>query len=229
MTNTTTTKLATFKSDLLGSTVTLNSYVDPCPGAKNTDRRFGRDIAPCHRCGGTGIYSQFHGVCYRCMGRGAEANGVTVGTLRKRAKADAFNTEYAAELAVARQAQAEAAAVAQAAADLAADHEAAIAEDARRSAMVQGFLGTVGEKVTGTGTVEVAKYVAGSWNRSSSMFLIIKLVSGQVVKTFGSGTSLMGLGRGDQVAITGAVKAHETYQGQDQTVLTRVKAEVVES
>ena len=223
MTNTTAT---TFKSDLLG-TVTLTTYVDPYPGAKNTDRRFGRDVAPCHRCGGTGIYSTYHGVCYRCMGRGTEANGITVGTLRKYAKAAAFNTEYAAEIAAARAAQAEAAAVAQAAADFAADWDAAHAEDARRAAMVQGFIGEVGEKVSATGTVQVAKYIAGSWNRSSSMFLVIKLVSGQVVKTFGSGASLMELGRGDEVEITGAVKAHETYQGQQQTVLTRAKASVL--
>lgn len=226
MTNTTT-KPVTFKSDLLG-TVVLHSYVDPYPGAKNTDRRFGRDVAPCHRCGGTGIYSHYHGVCYRCMGRGTEANGITVGTLRKYAKAEAFATEYAAELAAARAVQAEAAAAAQAAADFAADWDAAHAEDARRAAMVQGFLGEVGEKVTGTGTVQVAKYIAGSWNRSSSMFLVIKLVSGQVVKTFGSGASLMNLGRGDQVEITGAVKAHESYQGQEQTVLTRAKATVLD-
>lgn len=225
----TATKTPTFKSDLLGTTVELTTYVDPYPGAKNTDRRFGRDVAPCHRCGGTGIYSHFHGVCYRCMGRGTEANGITVGTLRKRAKADAFNTEYAAAIAQARQAAAEAAAVAQAAADYAADYDAAHAENAKRSAMVQGFLGEVDEKIAFTGTVTTAKYISGSYNRSSSMFMVFTADNGMVAKAFGSSKTVMGLERGDKVTITGTVKGTEVYQGQQQTVLKGVKAAVLEA
>ena len=117
---------------------------------------------------------------------------------------------------------------ARAEAEYAAAWDAAHAEDARRATLVQGFLGQVGEKVAVTGTVAVAKYIEGSWNRSSSIFLIVKADSGQVIKTFGSGASLFALDRGHRVELTGKVKGHETYQGQDQTVLSHVKATIVE-
>lgn len=119
--------------------------------------------------------------------------------------------------------------IAAAAAEFEAAWDAAHVEADRRAALVQGFLGEVGDKVAVTGTVTVAKYVAAqAYNRSSSMFLIVTLDSGQVVKTFGSGASLFDLSRGHRVTLTGTVKGHESYNGQQQTVLTRVKAVILD-
>lgn len=224
MTTATATKATTFKSTVLG-TVILSTYVDPCPGKIGTDKV----PSTCGRCGGSGVFECFRhiyaGRCFQCGGSGSVPTNVS--TVRKHAKSDAFYAEFAAELAAVRLVAETAANIAIAAAKFAADWEAAHTEDARRSSMVQGFLGQVGDKVTGTGTVAVAKYISGSYNRSSSVFLVVELDSGQVIKTFGSGESLFALDRGDRVVLSGAVKAHESYRGQDQTVLTRAKAILV--
>lgn len=221
---TTATKPATFKSTLLG-TVTLTSYVDPHPGKVGTDRV----PAPCSRCGGSGYFQCYGhiygGRCFQCGGNGQ--GSVSVTTARKHARTDAFNTEYAAEIAAARAVVAAAAAAAQAAADFAADYDAAIAENARRAAMVQGFLGQADEKIAFTATVTVAKYISGSYNRSSSMFLVFTTDSGQVASGFSSSQTVMGLERGDQVTVTAKVKKTESYRGQDQTVVTAIKAAVL--
>jgi hypothetical protein len=219
MTTTTTTKPVTFKG-ILGVKPLL-SYVDPAPGAANSDRV----PESCWRCDGTG-YTCFkwvaNGVCFHCGGTGTHyAAAVTV---RKRAKADAYYRDYEAEIQAywaERNAAEQAAAKA---AEFAAAWDEAHAEQARRAALVNGFLGEVGDKITVTGTVQVAKYISGSWNRSSSVFLVVKADTGHIVKTFSSSQSVFALDRGDQVELTGAVKAHEAYNGQDQTVLIRVKA-----
>lgn len=222
----TTTKPVTYKSSELGRTVVLTTYVDPCPGKIGTDKV----PSPCGRCGGSGFFNCYGhiygGRCFLCSGAGVVPTSVS--TVRKHARSEAFHTEYADELAVVREAAAVAANAAIAAAEFAAAWDAAHAEAARRAALVQGFLGEVGDKIVVTGTVQVAKYISGSWNRSDSMFLIVKLDSGQVVKTFGSGMSLFRLERGYRVTLTGKVKAQETYQGQDQTVLSFAKATVLD-
>lgn len=227
----TATTATTFKSSELG-TVTLTTYVDPHPTLKGTDKV----AVECGQCT-NGVYTGFSRVhwnngagdttwCFWC--NGTNRRYISVSTARRNAKRDAFRAEYAAQIEanrIAREAEANARI---AAAAFEAAWDAAHAEQARRAALVQGFLGQVGEKVTGTGTVQVAKYIEGSWNRSSSMFIVIKLDSGQVVKTFGSSQTLFPLGRGYRVILTGKVKSLETYQGQDQTVLSHTKAEVLD-
>lgn len=226
MTNTTATKPATFKSDLLG-TVVLTSYVDPHPGKVGTDRV----AAPCSRCGGSGHFDCwghiYGGRCFQCGGNGQ--GSISVATARKHARVAAFNAEYATQIADARAVVAAAAEAAQAAADFAADWDAAHAENARRASLVQGFLGTVGEKVAFTGTVTVAKYISGSYNRSSSMFLVFTADNGQVATGFSSSQTVMGLERGDRVEVTAKVKATDAFNGQQQTKLTAIKASVLEA
>jgi hypothetical protein len=225
-TATTTAKPVTFKSSLLG-TVTLHTYVDPFPG------RTGAETAPgtCGRCGGSGHFQCYghiyNGRCFQCGGVGTVP--VRISTLRKHAKTDAFATEYADELAAYWAAFEAAQAEARKAAELEAAWDEAHAEAARRASMVQGFLAEVGEKVAGVRvTVQVAKYISGSYNRSSSMFLVLKTDAGQIVKVFGSSQTLFALERGWVVEIAGTVKKHEVYEGQQQTVLSHVKAAVVE-
>ena len=222
----TTTKTVTYKSADLG-TVVLNSYVDPCPGKVGTDKV----PSTCGRCGGSGFFNCYghiyNGRCFQCGGAGQVPTSVT--TVRKHARHQAFATEYADALAVVREAAAAAANAAIAAAEFAAAYDAAYVEAARRAALVQGFLGEVDEKVAFTGTVKVAKYCAGSYNRSSSMFLVFTTDAGQNVSGFSSSQTVFELGRGDKVSITAKVKKVESYQGQDQTVVTSIKATVLEA
>lgn len=226
MTATKATKVTTFKSTLLG-TVVLHSYVDPFPGKIGTDKVPGT----CGRCGGSGYFDCFRhiysGWCFQCLGAGTVLVSVT--TMRRHAKIAAFNSEYADQIEAANAVLAAAQAAARAAEDFAADWDAAHAENAIRAARVQGFLGEVGDKVTATGTVAVAKYMSGSYNRSATMFLIVNVDGGQVVKISGSAKSLFSVGRGDRVQVTGKVKAHTAYNGQDQTVLTFAQATVLDA
>src|ERR1700752_1521865 len=70
----------------------LISYVDPCPGKK------GNELATteCYRCGGTG-YTCFvwvlNGICFRCGGNGRQ--NVTVATVRKHPREDAYAVDFA--------------------------------------------------------------------------------------------------------------------------------------
>jgi len=205
----------------------LISYVDPCPGKKGSDLTAGE----CGRCGGTG-YTSFvwvmGGVCFQCGGNGAK--NITVATKRRHAREAAYARDYAAEIAAHRNAVAEAAAALAREEAAKAEAAAQAAEQARLAALVQGFVGEVGEKVTGLAiTVKVAKYRAGSYNRSSSMFVVAETATGQVVMFSGSARSVMALQRGDEVTIlTAKVRDHDSYMGQDQTVLSHVKVTEVE-
>lgn len=207
----------------------LVSYVDPYPGSKNSDRLYGRDVAPCIRCGGSGIYSDYHGLCYRCGGNGREHNGVSVGTLRKHAKADAYYSDYAEEYAAHVAAENAAEAAHYLAVAVAQDHEYALAINAKIDADM-GYLAEVGEKVADIEiVVKVAKYIAGSYNRSSSMFIVAESAAGHAITLFGSAASVMSLSQGDRAVITtGRVKAHDEYDGVSQTKLSHVKVQVIE-
>lgn len=209
----------------------LKTYVDPHPGRVDSDRV----STDCGRCGGSGnvgIYWVEGGVCFECRGSGR--GSITVGTTRKWAKADALGRDYAEELAAERDAAWAAERAANLAAEIASDHAVALAMNARRDAAVQGFVAEVGTNIKAkglTGEIVIAKGYESHFGYSTQygMFLIIKLASGQVVKTSGTGSTLFGLERGDKVAIIGgSVKAHEHYEGQDQTVLIRAKLERIE-
>jgi len=210
-----------------GKSYELHLYEDPHPGMD----RWERVASPCVRCGGSGIYSHYHGVCYRCMGAKLDPDGISVNTLRRRAKEDALWAEYGDELRAEQASAAEVANAAKAAAEFAADWDEAHAEAARRAALVQGFLGKVGEKVTNIPvSIRYAKYNEGAWNRSPSMFIIAESDAGQVIKISGSSQSLFGLERGDRAVILSAkVKDHGEYQGQQQTILWHVKVDDFEA
>jgi hypothetical protein len=203
----------------------LRSYVDPHPGAKASDKVF----QACGNCDGSGVYGGYSSWrwqkgnkvakwCFDCNGSGKY--GLTVATLRKRAKEAAYRRDYADEIAAA----AAASAAAYLAAELAQAWEEAHAEQARRAALVTGFAGAIGDRVRDlAGVIRFAKTYDASFGfrKATGMFMIIELDNGQVVKLAGTGRSLWGHERGDHVLVTGTVKAHETYEGQEQTVLTR--------
>lgn len=232
---TTTTASVTYRSSELGRTVVLATYVDPHPTLKGTDRvpvecgycTNGVYTAPsgCHWDNGRGDTTW----CFRC--NGSNRRYISVTTARRNAKADAFRAEYGDELRAVRQAAADAANAAIAAAEFDRAWNAAHAEQARRASLVQGFLGEVDEKIEFTGTVTVASYKSGAWNRSSSMWLVFTADSGQVACGSSSSQTVFGLNRGDRVRITAKVKAvdPEGFRGQQQTKLTGIKAEVLEA
>jgi phage/plasmid primase-like uncharacterized protein len=213
--------------------VELATYVDPFPGMKNTDKV----QVTCGNCDGTGEYQAPSGYswvrngrsttwCFKCGGDGHVMRGVQ--SQRRLALQVAWWAEYGQAEEAAQVAESNARI---AAAELAQAWDDAQAEQARRAQMVQGFLGQIGDKVTGQdGTVKVAKYMPSQqYGWSASMFIVIELDSGQVVKLSGSGESLFSVERGDKVTVTGTVKDQQVYNGQDQTVLTRAKLVRIEA
>jgi hypothetical protein len=224
--------MTTFTYKPIGRTFELHHYVDPYPGRSGSDRV----LIECGRCAGTGVYSGHSGYtwqrgqkvapwCFWCGGSGKRE--VAVSTVRKQAREQAFHAEYHGEVEAYHAAIAAEYEAKKQAEEFEAAWDEAHAEQARRSALVQGYVGEVDEKLTNLhGTVEVAKgYETHFGYRTQyGMFLIIRLHDGRVIKTSGTGLSLFGHERGDEVTIlSGTVRAHESYQGQEQTVLMRTK------
>lgn len=201
------------------------AYEDPCPGKSGTETI----KEDCGNCGGTGVYQgpsgyKFHtpatgGVntgCFKCMGRGYFI--LKVSSVRARAKrlATRLNTQAAADADYAAEAPA------REAAQLVADWDSALAEQARRDAKAKGYLGEVKDRLRNLdATVEMVRhyeshnYVTGA----PEMKTIVKFaVQGKVAVWFTSWTTLE---EGQHVSLTGTVKAHNTRDGEDQTVLTR--------
>lgn len=214
-----------------GRKFTVTTYVDPYPGMKGSDRITTRDT--CSRCGGTGIFvwwtsvGEARGTCFLCFGAGTVDHSRAVSTLRREVKVDAIWREHGDQLraeTAAKQAEEDARA---AAANYARDWDEAHAEQARRDAMVVGFAGDIGDKIDGTGVVDVATTFEtesySGYGTDLKALVVVTLDDGHVVKAIGTGRTLYGVERGSRVRITGTVKRHATYNGQDQTVLTRTK------
>lgn len=211
--------------------VELTTYVDPFPGLKNTDKvqvecgcAGGVYTGPSHISWNIAGRGQ-NTYCFQCNGAGVITRGVQ--SQRRRAMQDAWEREVGGPQ---REAAAIEFAARQAADELAQAWDDAHAEAERRAQLVQGFVGQVGDKVVGlVGTVQVAKYMPSHrYGWSASMFIVVKLDNGQVVKISGSGQSLFDVERGDEVEVAGTVKDHQDYNGQDQTVLKSAKLVVVE-
>lgn len=205
------------------------AYTDPLPDMKSTDRV----KEDCAKCGGTGVYAgpsghQFYtpatgGVntgCFSCEGRGYFS--VLVSSVRSRAKrlAERLNAQAAADADYAAEAPA------REAAQLAADWDAALAEQARRAAKPKGHLGEIKQRlrdlnvqVVMVRTYEDRNYVTGA--PETKAVVKFKTTSGQALVWFTGWTTLE---EGDFVSLTGTVKAHNTRDGEDQTILTRCVA-----
>lgn len=209
----------------------VTTYVDPFPGRDGLDKVEVRST--CARCGGSGIFTwhnamgKCQGTCFLCFGVGTTIHHRAIRSIRRDAKVDAVWAEHGDTIraeSAARYAEAEAV---KAAADFADDWDAAHAEQDRRAALVTGFVAPVGDKIDATGTVTVATtYERRSFNGygvDTIALVVVTLDGGQVVKATGTGRTLYRCERGERVRITGTVKGHDTYQGQDQTTLTRAK------
>ncbi|WP_396902717.1 hypothetical protein [Mycolicibacterium sp.] len=214
----------------------VDGYVDPHPGKLGGDKV--HVIERCGRCGGPGQFVAYipvnGGVCFECNGQGRVHRYPRVSKLRRDAKIQALLAQYGEQLRADENAAREVEIAKRQAYELAAAHDAAIEEAARRAQMNNEPAGQPGDKVADlVGIVEVAKAieVAGRYGRPEwKRFVVIKLESGQVVKSFGSAKALWEIHRGDKVRIVKAnVKKLDEYQGQVQAVLSHVKAEVLEA
>lgn len=215
-----------------GRKFVVTTYVDPYPGRNGSDRISTKDT--CSRCGGSGIFvwwtsaGKAGGTCFLCLGAGIVVHSRAISTLRREAKVDAVWREHGDTLraeTAAKMAAEEAAALA---ANYARDWDAAHAEQDRRNALVQGFVGEVGDKIDATGVVTTAtSFEVPAFNRDGTdlkALVAVTLDDGRVVKAVGTGRTLYRGGHtGDRVRVTGTVKAHGSYRGQDQTILTRTK------
>ena len=197
-------------------------------------------VDECPRCGGSGIFEwasyrgQMAGTCFACggSGRGRE-HIVKVYTPEYEAKraARAAAKQAALEASPAYQAKLQAEAEAREAqrrreAEEAAAEEAAAAAEAARRQISQP-VGVVGDKLRAEVTVEAIMAVDGKFGGSALHRL--RDEAGNLYIWWASGSGLCGedglwLPKGAQVRIQGTVKAHDTFGGEWQTVLSRVKA-----
>lgn len=87
--------------------------------------------------------------------------------------------------------------------------------------LIRTHVGSVGEKITFSGSVHVAKSVDTQWNLSR--LVVVEDENSNVYKIFTTSAFAWDLGVGDTITITATVKAHDIYDGTKQTVVTRPK------
>lgn len=93
----------------------------------------------------------------------------------------------------------------------------------REERPASAWLGSIGEKVTITGVVITALTVDGYAYNTTQMLVVIDAAP-TIAKVYTSAAWADEISVGDQVTITGTVKAHETWRDEiHQTVLTRTK------
>lgn len=215
--NTTPENLEITATTAVGNTYAVAVYVDPFPGRKGSEVL----KETCGKCNGDKVIGwgnvtlqvgKVSGrVCFQCMGKGYTTRLVSSArsTARRQAKAQTEANIAAADYVNTEVEDA---------------HTEALAEEARRAALVTGFLAEVGVRVRNLkAVVEVnAKFEAASFNGYGvdykSMLILREVESGRVIKAV---TAARGFERGEAVTVSGTVKDHARYNGQDQTVLAR--------
>ena len=86
------------------------------------------------------------------------------------------------------------------------------------------YAGEVEQKLTVTGTVTRLKPIMGHYGGRPTTSMLVVVESGTTVaKTFTSAAWAWEVAQGDEVTITGTVKAHEEYNGAKETIITRPK------
>ena len=94
-------------------------------------------------------------------------------------------------------------------------------KEAERKAnpQVQGFFGEVKERLRGLElTVVAVKYIDGMYGTTT--LVVFRTAEGKTAKWFASGYKEFELGQ--EIVADATIKGHETYEGNDQTMLTRV-------
>ena len=208
-------------------------YADPHPGMKGSERVW----EECGWCT-NGVYTGPGNVhwkigkvdttwCFQCGGNGGRY--VLVSSVRARVR----RLSKEAQRWVAEQADRERIIAETKAREWVEAWDAAHAEQERRAALVTGFVGDEGDKVKNLpGTVTVStRFETASFNGYGTdykAFVVVTLDDGKVVKTSGTGATLYRTERGQRVTVSGTVKGHDSYQGQDQTTLTRAKIDILD-
>jgi hypothetical protein len=95
-----------------------------------------------------------------------------------------------------------------------------VAREAAKPVVNSEHIGTVGEKITATGTVTAVRYIDGAYGVTT--LIEITTEDGNVVNWFASGYRDE-VEAGDTASMTGKIKKHDEYRGVKQTVLTRAK------
>lgn len=206
-------------------------YVDPYPGRKG-DEVITED---CGNCGGTGMYYGKSGYefftstegavttgCFRCFGTGKHSRKVSSARSTERRQIAAENARRAAAADWEADAPAREAREAEEARQ--AEEAAAKKEADRLAAMTQGFEAEVGVRLRNVECEVVTEYQyeAVAFNgysmelRAIIVFRVIE--SGKILQW---SSRAQGLNVGEKVIVTGTVKDHGDYKGQDQTELTR--------
>jgi hypothetical protein len=99
----------------------------------------------------------------------------------------------------------------------------AVADDTARQAAkaASRHLGTVGGRITVTGTVVLLRKVESAYG--ASKLVVVATADGDKVTMFSTAEWTWQTFEGSEVEVTGTVKAHEVRDGEKRTVLTRVK------
>lgn len=215
--------LEVYATTAAGNTYRVAVYVDPFPGRKGADRI----QEDCYRCGGSGYVSYGNvtiqvgrhsgRVCFVCLGNGYTSRLVSSArsTARRRAAQETAANAAAADFAATADDRARE--------ELLADWDLALAEEARRGALVSGFLAPADTKVTGQATVKVYRTFEGEgYYGQPELKAVIILVDAETGKELKTVTTPRALEEGQEVIYKGTVKGHGNYKGQDQTILTRV-------
>ena len=206
-----------------GNTYEAMEYVDPQPGRLGKERV----TLDCWACDGGGVYMGPSRVtfytatsggedtgCFHCNGTGKYTPLVSSLRAAERRRVN-INNEHRAE-------EADRDLVAEAAAEQAKIDAAQLMEAARLNRMVQGFVAPVGTRIKDLRVTvksnyefETQGYTGGSVMKS---ILVFFTSTGQELKWV---TDARNIGRDEVVILTGTVKSHGNYKGQDQTVMTR--------
>ena len=182
------------------------------------------EVRDCGRCAGTGYWCRGHvvhnGVCFSCRGTGglkrltlveyAQRQRRSEGR-RRRAQAKREAKRAAHEAQVKKEAEAKA------------ERDREIQRQREEEREQSQFLGSVGERLTVTAQVLCKRSRMGQWGEST--WFLMKSTEGHILTWNASGGFTVE--QRDVVRLKATVKAHDTYNGTRQTVLTRGRFEQV--
>ena len=183
----------------------------------------------CGRCGGSGLFSHYHGVCYQCNGHSSRwTQLIEIKTYARSVKANktakARKDKEREEREQARQAAAEAGQRKWCEENghghiTFAELDAKREEERVKEAANSSFVGKVGESIEIEGKVIVTKEILSQYG--TSMLLMLKDAEGNKIKTFSSAKWIWSINTGDTLTIKATVKDHEEYRGEKNTVIKR--------
>ena len=97
-------------------------------------------------------------------------------------------------------------------------------QTAEKTRKESAYAGEIGEKLTITGTVTRLKPIEQHYGYTPTTSMLVIIEAGTTVaKTFTAAAWAWDVAQGDEITITGTVKAHEEFNDTKETVLTRPK------